>query len=48
MLRDVIIQVAPPKSHSFMTCPVPDQGIFWAIDDQHITVPKHLTQDCIQ
>jgi len=48
MLCDFIIQVAPPKSHSFMTWPVPDQGIFWAIGDQHITVPKHLSQDCIR
>jgi len=48
MLCDCIIQIAPPTSHSFLTWPVPDQGIFWAIDGQHIMVPKHLTQDWIQ
>jgi len=47
MLCDCVIQVTP-TSHSFLTWPVPDQEIFWAIDGQCIMVPKHLTQDCIQ
>jgi len=38
MLCDCIIQVTPPTSHS-LTWPVPDQGIFWAIDGTKTPYP---------